>query len=180
MNIIKTPIDDLLVLEPDIYKDERGSFFESYNKIYLSKKGIDINFTQDNQSLSKKNILRGLHFQNPPFEQGKLVRVITGSVLDVAVDIRSKSKTYGRYFSIHLTGENNKMLWIPPGFAHGFLSLQDDTIFSYKCSAGYNKDSESSLIWNDKDLNIDWGIKDPILSNKDTLAMKFIDFKSQF
>ncbi len=180
MNIIKTPIQNLLVLEPSVFSDERGSFFESYNKSFFKKIGLDIDFFQENQSLSAKNVLRGLHFQNPPFEQGKLVRVIAGAVLDVAVDIRRASKTYGKYFSIELTGYNNKMLWIPSGFAHGFLSLEENTIFSYKCSAVYNKASEGSLMWNDKDLNIDWGIKDPILSKKDNLAHNFIDFRSKF
>ena len=134
MNSIKTPIKDLLILEPKVFEDDRGYFFESFNKKKLEDLGINVEFVQDNQSLSNKNVLRGLHFQVPPFAQGKLVRVIKGSVLDVAVDIRKESETYGQYFSVILSEQNKKMFWIPPGFAHGFLTLEDQTIFSYKCS----------------------------------------------
>jgi dTDP-4-dehydrorhamnose 3,5-epimerase len=135
---------------------------------------------QDNQSLSQKGVLRGLHFQNPPFAQGKLVRVIKGSVLDVAVDIRKDSPTYGEHFSVELSEENKTILWIPPGFAHGFVTLEDDTIFIYKCTAVYNKESEGSLIWNDEDLNIDWRVVNPLVSDKDIQAGNFNDFTTQF
>ena len=180
MNIIKTPIENLLVLEPKVFEDERGYFFESFNKKKLEDIGIKESFVQDNQSLSNKNVLRGLHFQAPPFAQGKLVRVITGSVLDIAVDIRKESATYGKYFSVILSEQNKKMFWIPPGFAHGFLTLEDQTIFSYKCSENYNPSSEGSLLWNDPQLNIEWNIDEPIVSAKDQEAQAFTSFKSPF
>ncbi|MDA1009546.1 MAG: dTDP-4-dehydrorhamnose 3,5-epimerase, partial [Bacteroidetes bacterium] len=142
--------------------------------------GLDLDFVQDNQSLSQKGVLRGLHFQNPPFAQGKLVRVIKGSVIDVSVDIRKDSKTYGKHFSIELSEENKKVVWIPPGFAHGFYTLENDTIFTYKCTGVYNKDSEGALLWNDSELNIDWGVERPLVSEKDLIAGNFKDFKSQF
>lgn len=180
MNIIKTPIENLLVLEPKVFEDKRGYFFESFNKKKLEDIGIKESFVQDNQSLSNKNVLRGLHFQAPPFAQGKLVRVIKGSVLDIAVDIRKESATYGKYFSAILSEQNKKMFWIPPGFAHGFLTLEDQTIFSYKCSGDYNPSSEGSLLWNDPQLNIEWNIDEPIVSAKDQEAQAFTSFKSPF
>ena len=175
MNIIQTPLKDLLVIEPKVFKDDRGHFFESWNKEIFEKQGLKLDFVQDNQSLSSKGVLRGLHFQNPPYAQGKLVRVIQGSVMDVAVDIRKNSSTYGEYFSIKLSGKNKTSIWIPPGFAHGFVTLEDDTIFTYKCTAVYNKESEGSIFWNDKDLNIDWGVSDPVLSKKDSALPKLKD-----
>ncbi len=180
MKIIKTEIEGLLLIEPRVFEDERGYFFESWSKDAFENAGLDINFVQDNQSLSSKGVVRGLHFQNPPFAQGKLVRVLKGSVLEIAVDIRENSPTYGKYFSIHLSEENKTMLWIPPGFAHGFSTLEDNTIFSYKCSGVYNKESEGSLMWNDTDLNIDWKIKNPIISEKDQNSELFSNFKTQF
>ena len=180
MEIIKTDIEGLLIIKPRVFEDERGYFFESWSKESFSTNGIDINFVQDNQSLSSKGVIRGLHFQNPPFAQGKLVRVVCGSVLDVAVDIRSKSPTYGNHVSVFLSGLNKTMFWIPPGFAHGFATLEDNTIFSYKCSGIYNKESEDSLLWNDIDLNIDWKVKKPIISDKDKISNSFNNFKSQF
>jgi dTDP-4-dehydrorhamnose 3,5-epimerase len=178
METIKTPIEGLLVIKPDIFEDDRGYFFESWSK--KAFQDISLEFVQDNQSLSKKGVLRGLHFQNPPFEQGKLVRVIKGAVIDVAVDIRKNSITYGQYFAIKLSEENKKIFWIPPGFAHGFISLEDDTIFAYKCTQIYNKESEGSLLWDDSDLNIDWGFLNPLVSEKDMDAGSFKDFKSEF
>jgi len=180
MKIIKTEIEGLLLIEPKVFEDERGYFFESWSKDAFENAGLDINFVQDNQSLSSKGVVRGLHFQNPPFAQGKIVRVLKGSVLDIAVDIRENSPTYGKYFSIHLSEENKTMLWIPPGFAHGFSTLEDNTIFSYKCSGVYNKESEGSLMWNDTDLSIDWKIKNPIISEKDQNSELFSNFKTQF
>ena len=180
MKIIKTEIEGILIIEPRVFEDERGYFFESWSKDAFENIGLDINFVQDNQSFSSKGVVRGLHFQNPPFAQGKLVRVLKGSVLDVAVDIRKNSPTYGKYFSIHLSGENKTMFWIPPGFAHGFSTLEDNSIFSYKCSGVYNKESEGSLMWNDTDLNIDWKIDNPIISEKDQNSAIFSDFKTQF
>ena len=180
MRVIKTPIDGLLVLQPNVFEDERGSFFEGWNKQRFKDMGIDLDFVQDNQSLSKKGVLRGLHFQNPPFSQGKLVRVIKGRVLDVAVDIRKESSTYGEHFSIELSEENKTIFWLPPGFAHGFVALVDDTIFSYKCTNFYNEESEGSLLWCDNDLQIDWRIESPIISEKDKKAPHFSNFSSQF
>lgn len=180
MEIIKTNIPDLYIVKPSVFEDHRGYFFESYNKEVFLRNGIDQNFVQDNESKSQKNVLRGLHFQSPPFAQGKLVRVIRGAVLDVAVDIRKSSPTYGQWASIELTQDNKWMYWIPPGFAHGFVTLEDNTTFFYKCTNVYNKASEGSLRWNDPDLNIDWRINDPILSEKDMVSPLFKDFKSTF
>ena len=180
MRFEKTDIEGLLVVDPLVHKDDRGYFFESYNLKNYKDIGVNINFVQDNQSCSKKNVLRGLHFQKPPYAQAKLVSVIKGSVLDVVVDIRKESPTYGKNYSVILSSINKKMLFIPEGFAHGFLTLEDDTILSYKCSNFYNKESEDSLLWNDFNLNIEWGIKDPILSEKDKQAKSFSEFKSLF
>ena len=180
MEVIKTPIEGLLVIKPRIFEDDRGHFFESWSKESFKNIDLDLDFVQDNQSLSQKGVLRGLHFQNPPFAQGKLVRVIKGSVLDVAVDIRKDSSTYGEYFAIELSEENKTIFWIPPGFAHGFVALKDDTIFTYKCTGVYNKESEGALIWNDEDLNIDWRVVNPLVSDKDIQAGNFNDFTTQF
>lgn len=180
MQVITTPIPDLFVVQPKVFEDPRGYFFESYNRTNFTQHNIDVEFVQDNQSLSQKGVLRGLHFQAPPYAQGKLVRVITGGVLDVAVDIRKNSASYGKYFSIVLDEKNKTMLWIPPGFAHGFLTLADNTIFSYKCTNGYNKESEGAVLWNDPAIGIDWGITSPQLSEKDKEAKLFKDLKSPF
>ena len=173
-------IDGPLVITPKVFKDPRGYFMESYNKQSYSNIGIDLDYVQDNQSLSEKGILRGLHFQAPPFDQGKLVRVIKGAVLDVIVDIRKNSPTYGKHYAIELTEDNFKTFWVPSGFAHGFTTLADQTIFSYKCTNYYNQASEGGLMWNDPDLGIDWGIQNPILSDKDTKNALFKDFISPF
>ncbi len=180
MNVINTPLEGLLILEPKVFEDDRGYFYESYNKALFHSHGLDMEFIQDNQSMSQKGVLRGLHFQNPPFAQGKLVRVIRGAVLDVVVDIRKSSDTYGKSFGYELTEKNKTMLWIPPGFAHGFLTLEDKTIFSYKCTQVYNKQSEDAILWNDKDLAIEWKVTNPVLSDKDKSARAFRDFKSLF
>ena len=180
IKVINTSIEGLLIIEPMVFEDDRGYFYESYNYNDYVKLGITKEFVQDNQSKSDFGVLRGLHFQNNPHAQGKLVRVIKGSVQDVAVDIRKDSPTYGKYVSVILSETNKRQFWIPPGFAHGFLSLEDETIFSYKCTNTYNKESEDSLLWNDKDLNINWMDDMPILSEKDKLAKQFKDFKSKF
>jgi dTDP-4-dehydrorhamnose 3,5-epimerase len=180
MEIQRTFINDLLVIHPKVFADGRGYFYESWNKQSFEKAGIRSEFVQDNQSLSQPGVLRGLHFQNPPYAQAKLVRVIAGAVLDIAVDIRKDSPTYGKHFSIELNAENKTMFYIPEGFAHGFLTLKEDTIFAYKCAGFYNKASEGCLLWNDPDLNIDWGITSPILSEKDIAGQSFKDFVSQF
>lgn len=180
MELVNTGIDGLWVIKPKVFADPRGYFFESYNKELFTKNGLDLTFVQDNQSLSHKGVLRGLHFQNPPFAQGKLVRVITGAVYDVAVDIRKGSPTYGKYYGAELTEENKMMMYIPEGFAHGFLTLKDNTVFSYKCTNFYNKASEESIKWNDPTIGIKWNVTDPLLSEKDISGKDFIDFKSQF
>ena len=182
MTFTETAIKDLFVIEPKIWKDNRGYFFESYNQKLFKDAGIDADFVQDNQSLSQRGALRGLHAQADPYAQGKLVRVIQGRVLDIAVDIRKNSPTYGRYVSIELSGENQLMFWVAPGFLHGFLTLEDDTIFAYKVTNLYDKPSEIGVLWNDPDLNIDWGINqaDIILSEKDLQLPLFKDFNTPF
>ena len=180
MKISKTFIEDLLVIEPQLFKDERGFFYESYNKKKLDK-NIKIVFVQDNESKSIKGVIRGLHFQAPPFEQTKLVRCVSGNILDVAVDLRTNSKTYGKSFSIELSSVNNKQLFIPKGFAHGFQVLSNEAIVNYKVDEHYNSDSDSGIIWNDKDLSIDWNLDiKPILSNKDLKLDLFKNLKSPF
>ncbi|MCK5781050.1 MAG: dTDP-4-dehydrorhamnose 3,5-epimerase [Flavobacteriales bacterium] len=183
MKIKKAEIEGLLEITPRVFEDERGYFYESYSKLAYLEQGIDYNFIQDNQSLSQKGVLRGLHFQNPPFAQGKLVRVIKGSVIDIAVDIRKKSPTYGKHHKVLLTESNKRLFWIPPGFAHGFLTLEDDTIFAYKVTNIYNKESEGCIKWDDSDLNIDWDIPEdlePLVSDKDNEGASFVDYKSEF
>ncbi|MDG2164435.1 MAG: dTDP-4-dehydrorhamnose 3,5-epimerase [Flavobacteriales bacterium] len=167
MRVEKTEFDGLLILQPKIFKDERGVFFESWNDSVFKALGLNISFIQDNQSLSKKNVLRGLHFQYTPHGQGKLVRVSKGKVLDVVLDLRKDSKTYGKHFKHELSDQNATMLWIPNGFAHGFVALEDQTVFQYKCDALYHPESEDCILWNDPSIGIDWGIKNPIVSAKD-------------
>jgi len=179
MILEKTNIEDIILLTPRVYEDDRGYFMESYNQ-----KKVEIlikdRFVQDNESESHKNVLRGLHFQLPPHAQSKLIRVIKGSILDIAVDLRKESSTYGKHFKHILSGENKKQLYIPVGFAHGFLSLEDNTILNYKCSDYYNANAEASILWNDPDLAIDWGIDKPILAEKDQLAENFVTFENPF
>ena len=169
MNLIKTTLDGLVVLKPTIFKDNRGYFMESYNQKNINKLLGNVNFVQDNASESSRGVLRGLHFQKPPYTQAKLVRCLKGSVLDVVLDLRKDSKTYGIFETILLTEENKKQLFIPKGFAHGFVVLSETAIFSYKVDNYYNPDSESGILWNDLDLNIDWKInkKEIIVSEKD-------------
>lgn len=174
-------IEGIMVFENDVFIDNRGYFMEVFkkkrNKYHYLK---EYSFTQDNISCSKKDVLRGLHFQAPPFEQGKLIHVLKGKVIDVVVDIRKKSKTYGKHLKIELSSQNHKQLWVPPGFAHGFITIEEDTLFSYKCTNYYSKDHEMDLLWNDEDLNINWGIKNPIVSDKDQKATKFENLNSPF
>jgi dTDP-4-dehydrorhamnose 3,5-epimerase len=180
MKINKTFINDLLIIEPQLFKDDRGFFYESYNKNNLDKV-INVFFVQDNESKSKKGVVRGLHFQLPPFEQTKLVRCVSGKILDVVVDLRTNSKTYGKSFSIELSSENNKQIFIPVGFAHGFQVLSEEAIVNYKVDEYYNPDSDSGIIWNDKDLSIDWNLDlKPILSKKDLKLISFKELKSPF
>ena len=174
-------MEGIKLFEPILFKDNRGSFMEFYNQKKMNTElHQDIQFVQDNISCSHKNVLRGLHFQARPFEQGKLIQVLRGKVLDVVVDIRRNSKTYGKHLKFELSGDNLKQLWIPPGFAHGFISLEDNTLFSYKCTNPYSKDHEMDLLWNDLNLNIEWNIKNPIISEKDKNAKEFANFISPF
>jgi dTDP-4-dehydrorhamnose 3,5-epimerase len=183
MNIVQTGIKDLYVLEPKVFGDHRGYFFESYNKkVFESLVGKNYDFIQDNESKSSYGVLRGLHFQAPPFAQTKLVRCILGSVLDVVVDLRNNSVTYGKHYSVLLTEENKKQLVVPTGFAHGFVVLSETAIFSYKVDQVYMPSQEQGIFWNDKDLNIDWKIESSaiILSEKDKDLINFKDFNSPF
>ena len=170
MQIIETEINDLIIIEPRVFGDERGYFFESYNKVNLANLGYDYNFIQDNEALSAKNIFRGYHYQIYPFAQTKLVRVVKGSVLDIVIDIRPDSNTYGQKFEIILSEQNKKELLVPEGFAHGYLSLEDNTIFAYKVDAPYSKEHEYGISFNDPSIKVNWPI-DPklfICSEKDT------------
>lgn len=171
MNFIKTKIAGLFILEPQVFCDERGYFFESYSQKSFEEAGLQYTFIQDNQSKSSYGTIRGLHFQKGEFSQAKLVRVLEGSVLDVAVDLRTGSDTYGEHFAVELSAENNRQLLIPRGFAHGFAVLSEIAIFTYKCDNLYNKESEGGLLYNDKKLAIDWKIDmdKVILSEKDTM-----------
>ena len=182
MNLEKTFIEDLLVLKPTVFEDERGYFMESYNANRLSDLGVSINFVQDNQSFSQKNTLRGLHYQNTPYAQTKLVRVLEGEIIDVAVDLRKNSKTYGKSFAIKLTAENKKQLLVPQGFAHGFSVLSETAVVMYKCDQYYNKESEGGIRFDDSTLNIDWGIvlNNAIVSQKDLILPDFNNCNSQF
>jgi dTDP-4-dehydrorhamnose 3,5-epimerase len=177
----KLEIEGLMLFQVRQFADDRGVFFESYNQNdYAAHIGNDVHFVQDNVSFSKKNVLRGLHFQSPPFAQGKLVSVLKGAVLDVAVDLRRHSETYGKHLLVELNAENGLQFWIPPGFAHGFLSLEDETIFSYKCTNYYSPDHENTLLWNDPYIAVEWPINNPIISKKDAIGSDFITFESPF
>ncbi|MFM7566160.1 MAG: dTDP-4-dehydrorhamnose 3,5-epimerase [Flavobacteriales bacterium] len=173
-------IEGLCLIKPKRYVDERGLFWESFSKATYENL-LGVTFVQDNVSYSKKNVLRGLHFQHPPMEQGKLVTVLSGKAWDVAVDIRSESPTYGNHVAVELDAKNGHQFYIPPGFAHGFLALEDDTIFSYKCTQYYSKENENTLRWNDALLGISWPDKESvILSPKDQVGGLFNVFNSPF
>lgn len=176
MNVIETEIPDIKIIEPKIFRDERGFFYESFNqKTFSEAIGHPVTFVQDNHSRSVKNTLRGLHYQLPPHAQGKLVRATLGEVFDVAVDIRKSSPTFGHWVGVHLSAENKRQLWIPAGFAHGFLVLSDVAEFQYKCTDFYAPECEGSIRWDDSILNIDWPLEgDPIVSAKDREAPKFV------
>jgi dTDP-4-dehydrorhamnose 3,5-epimerase len=181
MQIEQTGFRDLLVIQPAVIADERGAFQESFNEArFRIDTGFNLTFVQDNESVSKRNVIRGLHFQVPPKGQAKLVRVAKGSVLDVAVDLRRTEPTFGKYYSRVLSGDNATQLFIPEGFAHGFLVLEDDTIFSYKCTNYYSKELERSIRWNDAALAINWGCDSPLLSPRDEQAMLFSEFETPF
>ncbi len=180
MEVQQTGFKGLYKIQPSVFEDKRGYFFESWNQKQFREQGLDFEFVQDNQSMSAANVLRGLHFQVPPWEQGKLVQVIQGSALDVVVDLRKDQSTFGKNYKLVLSSREKNMLWIPPGFAHGFLTLEDNTLFFYKCTQLYNKESERVIFWNDPQLNIDWNTENPIVSEKDKAAMNFRDFNSPF
>lgn len=183
MEVIKTAIEGVFIIEPRVFGDARGYFFESFNaREFAEKTGVHVNFVQDNESMSHYGVLRGLHFQQPPYTQAKLVRVVKGSVLDVAVDIRKNSPTYGQYVSIELTGENHLQFFVPKGFAHGFSVLSDEVIFQYKCDEFYAPQSEGALAWDDPDLAIDWRLPADkvLLSEKDRHHPNFRDFVTPF
>ena len=180
MKVIKTEIAGLLVLEPNVFNDDRGFFFESYSKQRYKDFGILEEFVQDNFSKSKKGTVRGLHYQVGEKAQGKLCQVLNGEVLDVAVDIRFNSPTFGKYYAQVLNSQKKNQLWIPKGFAHGFSVLSDEAIFSYKCTNYYSKIHERTIRFNDTDLKIDWKVDNPIVSEKDLSASKFKDIERDF
>ena len=169
MNITKTNINDVIILEPNVFNDERGYFLESFSEKWFRVNVCDTHFVQDNESKSRYGVLRGLHFQHPPFAQAKLVRVTSGKVLDVTVDIRTDSPTFGQYVAVELSNENKRQLFIPRGFAHGFIVLSEEAIVQYKCDNYYAPEYAGSILWNDTDLQIDWKIpmEDILLSEKD-------------
>lgn len=180
MIFTRTELTDVIEINPTVYGDHRGYFFESYHRQLFKENGIIEEFVQDNQSFSHQGVLRGLHFQKPPYTQGKLVRVVNGSVMDIAVDLRVGSPSYGKHIKVVLSSEKQNMLWVPPGFAHGFLTLEDNTIFQYKCTQYYNKASEETLLWNDPELNIDWNVTEPNVSEKDKLGTPFVNLEKYF
>lgn len=166
MKVIETALKDVYEIQPNVIGDHRGYFFESFNERTFQSYFPEISFVQDNESYSTAGVLRGLHFQKGHAAQGKLVRVVKGSVLDVAVDIRKGSPNYGQHVGVELTAEKHNMLWVPPGFAHGFVVLED-AIFQYKCTNFYNKEAESGVLWSDPALGIDWKVENPVISDKD-------------
>jgi dTDP-4-dehydrorhamnose 3,5-epimerase len=177
MNVIKTKLDGCVIIEPKVFGDERGFFLETFQaERYTSEAGITLPFVQDNHSRSSKSVLRGLHFQKTK-PQGKLVRVVRGQVYDVAVDIRKGSLTYGQWEGLILSEENKTQLWVPPGFAHGFVVLSDTADFEYKCTDYYDPSDEGSILWNDPDLDISWPVESPVLSNKDANASRLVGLK---
>lgn len=174
MNVIKTEIPDVLILEPKVFGDDRGFFFESFNqKSFEQAVGRHVNFVQDNHSCSTKGVLRGLHYQLPPSAQAKLVRCLRGAIYDIAVDIREGSATFGKWVGVELSADNKKQIWIPEGFAHGFIALEDNTEILYKTNNFYSKDCERAIIWNDEKLKIEWPITPVTISDKDITAPAF-------
>jgi dTDP-4-dehydrorhamnose 3,5-epimerase len=181
VEFIKTNLKDAWLIKPQVFQDARGFFLESYSKRKFAEQGIEADFVQDNHSLSTRaGVLRGLHFQTPPHTQAKLVRVTRGKVYDVIVDLRKNSETYEAWQGFELSAENFRMLFVPRGFAHGFLTLEDNTEFEYKCDNFYEPAAESGIIWNDPTLNINWPIENPVLSEKDAKSGFFKDLKSPF
>jgi dTDP-4-dehydrorhamnose 3,5-epimerase len=178
VNVVKTKLEGCFIIEPRVYSDNRGFFIETFQVArYQDEVGINEPFVQDNHSSSVKGVLRGLHFQKTK-PQGKLVRVVRGAVFDVALDIRRNSSTFGCWDSVILSGENKRQLWVPPGFAHGFLVVSEEAELEYKCTDYYDPSDEAAIIWNDPDLNISWPLRQPTLSDKDANAQYFLDFRS--
>ena len=182
MAFIETNIPGLLIFEPKVFEDSRGYFFESYNRQVFEQAGIHVNFVQDNQSLSQYGVIRGLHYQLNPYSQAKLIRVLSGSIYDVVIDIRKGSPTFGKQFAIELSAKNRKQLFIPTGFAHGFSVLSDKAEVYYKCDNFYNKESEAGICYNDRALSIDWQIPSgkEIVSEKDKYFPRFVECKNNF
>lgn len=180
MKFERTLLDGVLIIFPDVFKDARGYFFESFSKKRYEEIGINEEFVQDNISKSTYGTIRGLHYQTPPFTQGKLCQVIKGKVLDVVVDIRFGSPTFGKHISVILSDDEPKQIWIPPGFAHGFSVLSDEAIFSYKCTGYYNRESERCILYSDPILSIDWGVANPIVSEKDLNGKLFSAIEKDF
>ena len=170
MRVQKTDIEGVLIVEPTVHGDQRGYFMESFSeRDFEAATGLNVRFVQDNESRSKRGVLRGLHFQREPYEQAKLVRVVQGRVLDVAVDIRPGSATFGRYVAVELSADNHRQLFIPKGFAHGYVVLEEDTVFQYKCDEYYHPESEDGIAWNDPQIGIEWGVEESevVISQKD-------------
>ncbi|MBJ6119929.1 dTDP-4-dehydrorhamnose 3,5-epimerase [Pontibacter sp. BT310] len=173
-------IEGLVEFQPRVFRDDRGYFLETFSMKWFEPLGIKPNFVQDNQSVSKKGVLRGLHFQKPPYAQGKLVRVSSGRALDVAVDLRKNSLTYGKHVTCILDATQQNVFYVPEGFAHGFVALEDDTTFLYKCTDYYQPSAEGGLLWNDPELGIDWGVENPLVSTKDEVLPLLRNFESPF
>lgn len=174
MKVLERSLNGVILFQDTTFSDDRGMFLETYNQRSFDELvGYEVRFVQDNESISHRNVLRGLHFQRPPYTQGKLVRVVHGSIIDVVVDMRSDSETFGQHAVFELDDKGKKKLWIPEGFAHGFLSLSDHTVFNYKCTNFYHGPSEETLLWNDPALGIDWNAQDPIISDKDLVGKEF-------
>jgi dTDP-4-dehydrorhamnose 3,5-epimerase len=181
MEIKRYSIEGLFSFVPNVFSDERGAFMETFNQRIIDEAaGRKVEFVQDNQSISKINVVRGLHFQIPPFAQAKLVRVLKGKVIDIAVDLRKNSPTFGHHVSVELSAENNTVFFIPEGFAHGFSVLEENTVFAYKCSNFYSKTHEGNVLWNDPSLNIDWKVQHPIVSEKDKIGPLLNELNSPF
>ncbi len=180
MEIQETRIKDVLIITPKVFKDDRGYFLESFRKKVFTERNINLEFVQDNISKSRKNTIRGLHYQAGKFAQGKLCQVLFGRVLDVAVDIRFGSPTFGKYVATELSEDNHDLIWIPPGFAHGFSVLSEEAIFHYKCTNYYSKEDERAILYNDSTLNIDWNVNIPLVSAKDLEAVQFKDIGKDF
>jgi dTDP-4-dehydrorhamnose 3,5-epimerase len=173
-------IPDIILITPKVFEDARGFFLESYRKDIFRENGVDVDFVQDNHSFSVKGVLRGMHFQKPPMAQDKLVRVVTGEIFDVVADLRKKSPTFGRWFGMKLSGDSQQMLFIPKGFAHGFLTLSDTAHFEYKVSNFYSPEHDCGLLWNDPDVKIDWPLSQPLLNDKDSHQPRLAELKDIF